>query len=368
MPSARRADFIEDLFTGAIAAIYNYFASAAFLLLSPVRASLRLTVRRRLPTLSQLAPHTIIVLTLVVGQLTKFQTSTLIPHMEQLVVDRSVPVPVTYAFAAGVAMVIALDLASRLVARVVHWRSRRKRLRLLTPLMYAYAAYVLYTIIGDTIVDCVTRFSADSIFVPRADRVAADIASGFVWVVATLPVVYVVARSSLAVPTRAHKRIYVALRYVGLFLLVAPSIIAALLVHDRANELLQDRTQISATYCSCTIASDGSATAVLVFNNVGHNLVALQPQDFWINVDDETGHRLAAGRIDAVDGSTGAGRPIYLIAPTSASWLKLTSPPRRDMVLAFSALANTVGGNYCTVHVLNDQIPSARGPLTLQRP
>ena len=310
----RRTDFVEDIFAGVVTAGYNYFASVATLLRSPVRGSARLAVRRALPRFLQLAPQTIIVLTVCIAYIAiKARWSSEVSDaLRGILIERSVDRSAAVIIVRAVCVALVLDILVRFLSYAVHARSRRRRGRFAISTLYAYAATLLYLVVPVVVaVTFISNFEAPSPFL-----LLAPIALLF----ASLPIAEVIAIN--CGPSR-----YPTILRAGLLAVAIASIAGALILGELSGEWLatrrDERKPPLVQEIRCRLDAKRMATAFVIFHNTGERPFVLE-QAPLMNIRLFGGQKfLVTTRID--NSSRGVEQPIYVVGPSETAWLHLVS-------------------------------------------
>jgi hypothetical protein len=322
----RRADYVEDLFSGVISAFYNYVSSLVTLLRAPVRGSIRLAVRRMLPRVPQLAPQTIIFVTSVLTELALFSTADMTPYLRSLVIARTTPPEIMPVIVASLVATIVLDVGVRWLARFRYRGDRRRQQRLVTVTLYALAATVAYL--------ATARVATFGAIVTYELPLALILVVQWSVTIALVPAIIVIA----AVPRRRERRLseqipaFISAAIIVLFLTAAWRLSSSYATH-----LLSERRQTYLPRLTCSVGSDGRIGALLVATNDSDVARPYYSNDLMITVGiGGRSHELNAG---IVASSEGAGLPVYIIPARETFWLEAKTSPAP--VIATALAENT---------------------------
>jgi hypothetical protein len=349
MTDAKRpSDVIESVFAGVVASAYSSLYGVAMLLRSPVRGSFRLAVRRALPSVSQSAPQTLLVITFCAVYSILVATTEELDvagAVRQFVLTRSLEKSATVLIFKAICFAVALDVFARTLAYLVHVRDRQRRQKLTSVLLYSYSASLLYllpvTVAGAIYVNWVAgRDSADF----RLFTYLLSVVSLF----ALLPATEIVSLNCgpLRYPTLSRAAI--------LFVMLVIFSLASLFSEITGRWVSKQRADPPVVReLRCGVGANGRLTALaIVYNRTDRPAVIDQEQRIQLTHVRSKTKTLVNARI--VASSMGLGQPIYVVSPAEVAWLAVEAT--EDLPLSVFADAP------CTLPNIKDE-PLTAGQL-----
>jgi hypothetical protein len=331
----RLAEFVESLFADVVFLGYNYVASLLTLLRRPVRGAIRLYVRFRRAGVRQIAPHTVLFLTIFLlavawrefdsantGQ--EEQHGRLSSLIRNVVAEDATSIELRQIFIACLVTLVLLDGVTRLAARVAP-RGRRRQ-RLVALLLYSSAAQYVYIWLGAilwleilTAAFPIPAYGSANQSVWYAWPVLvglflAVIAAPFV---ASLPVARQFDRHlSFSQEGLPHK-----FRLVGMSM-IGVTIFIATLVAGAAVQRWMTPPARAIEYLSCS-RTEERVSALVVIRNRARVSHVLEPDHFRIETCEVPDDVCADHEAQIVASSRGSSLPIYVIPGDGTEWIRV---------------------------------------------